>query len=218
MADNPFVPEAFSARPFWLAVLGRWLSLLKEYEGVDPSDKDLAYWYGERPLTGLLGAAAWQLGGWSLEEFGAGRWKKRSGETRLGRGDLWLGCTRGDATGAATVEAKILWAYQNSLDAVKTALDDQLNRARKQLRQIESADRVGEPFAVCYVVPCFAGSKSKQRGERLLTWLAGQTRQEGMADATHLATIGNITDVDDKERPTYPGVLLVARQEQWRDK
>ncbi len=218
MADNPFVPGSFYARPFWLAVLDKWLHLLNQYESIDSSDKDLAYWYGERPLTGLLGAAAWQLGGWSLEEFGAGRWKKRSGEIRRGRGDLWFGCTRGDATGKATVEAKILWAYQNGADTVKTALDDQLKRARKQLRQIELADRVGQPFAVCYVVPCYAGPTSKQRGEDILTRLAEETREEGMATATHLATIGNIIDVEDNERPTYPGVLLVASQEKWGER
>jgi hypothetical protein len=212
-----FVPESFSSRPFWVAVLGRWLGSLKEYEAIDASDRDLACWYGERPLTGLLGAAAWQLGGWSLEEFCADRRKKHSDETCHGRGDLWLGSNRSDTSGAATVEAKVLWAYQNSLDAVRTGLNDQLKQARKQLRQIKPTDRVGQPFAVCYVVPCYAGPESKQRGERLLTWLAEQTQKEGMANATHLATIGDITDFEDKDRRMYPGVLLVARQEQWQD-
>lgn len=218
MADNPCVPGSFYARSFWLAVLGKWLNLLNEYESVDSSDKDLAYWYGERPLTGLLGTAAWQLGGWSLEEFGAVRWKKRSGETRRGRGDLWLGCTRGNVTGEATVEAKIHWADQNETDTVRTKLVDQLNRARKQLRQIESTYRVGQPFAVCYVVPCYAGRRSKQQGEKILTWLAEKMRDEGMATALHLATIGNITDVENQEHRRYPGVLLIARQEKWRER
>jgi hypothetical protein len=218
MAESLFVPEHFSSRSFWAALLGKWLTLLSEYESVDPRNPDLAYWYGERPLTGLLGAAAWQIGGWSLEEFGAGRWKKRLAETRQGRGDLWLGCTRGDATGEVTVEAKILWAYQDAHDTLKTELDKRLKRARKQLRQLEPPDRVGEPFAVCYVVPCYAGPEGKQRGEGILARLADQTRREGMATATHLATIGNITDVDDKQRPMYPGVLLVADQAEWRDR
>jgi len=101
---------------------------------------------------------------------------------------------------------------------VQTAFDAQLKRARKQLRQLERPDRVGEPFAVCYVVPCYAGPKGKQRGEGLLARLADQTRREGMATATHLATIGSITDVDDKQRSMYPGVLLVADQAEWRDR
>lgn len=217
MAGNPFVPERFSGRSFWLAVLGKWLHLLNEYEHLDPSETDLAYWYGERPLTGFLGAAAWQIGGWSLEEFGAGRWKQRLGEIRQGRGDLWLGCTRVPTTGECTVEAKVLWVYQNDFDAVKIGLYDKLKQARKQLRQLKSTDQVGQPFSICYVVPCYTKPKSKKRGEKILTRLADDTRQKGMATATHLATIENITDVEDGERCTYPGVLLVARQEQWRN-
>ncbi len=75
-----------------------------------------------------------------------------------------------------------------------------------------------EPVAVCYVVPCYAGPEAKQRGEGILARLADQARREGMATTTHLATIGNITDVDDKQRPMYPGVLLVADQAEWRDR
>ena len=41
-------------------------------ENYDYPKNDIAYWYGERALTGLLASAAWKVrGGWSLEEFAA---------------------------------------------------------------------------------------------------------------------------------------------------
>ncbi len=92
-----------------------------------------------------------------------------------------------------------------------------MKRARKQLRQLESGDRVGEPFSVYYVVPCYSGPKSKRRGEEILTRLADDRRRQGMATATHLATTGEITDVENAVPHVYPGVLLVAKQVQWHE-
>ena len=91
MLENLSIHDEFPSRPFWVAVVRDWLRLLGDYEHAVPSDADLAYWHGERPLTGLLGVAAWQIGGWSLEEFCADRKRKDSDETGKGRGDLWLG-------------------------------------------------------------------------------------------------------------------------------
>jgi hypothetical protein len=38
---------------------------------VPRNDRDVPYWYGERPLTGLLATAAWRIGGVAIEESAA---------------------------------------------------------------------------------------------------------------------------------------------------
>ena len=216
MVDNPHVPEGFSDREFWTEVLRKWLWLLEQYEEVDSPDPDVAYWYGERPLTGLLGTAAWLVNGWSLEEFGADRWKKRKGELHRAYGDLWLGCNHGQPLANATVEAKICWIEQTNIETTVRELKGKLNNARKQLRQLIQMHRVGTPVSVCYAVPCYGGEKGKERGEEAVRQLETQMRKLGLATANHLVE-NEITDKEDPARPRYPGVLLVARQEQWRE-
>ncbi len=56
----------------WETLLQMWALLLDYYDTPDqsPDDRDIAYWYGEQTLNGVLAAAAWKVpGGWSLQEF-----------------------------------------------------------------------------------------------------------------------------------------------------
>jgi len=200
MTEEACIPHTFGNRLLWQTTLDGWLRLLKDYEKAEPSDPDLAYWYGERPLTGLLGTAAWLAGGWSLEEFGAER-KGKSGRVRQGRGDLRFGT--GDAV--STVEAKICWAIDE--------LPQSLKAARKQLRKLVTAGQDGQPVSVCYVVPCYGRRTRRDVGEVALTKLQDRLKKEGMATAKHFATIQGIEE--EREGLIYPGVLLVAREEAW---
>jgi hypothetical protein len=89
----------------WSKFLNEWIGLLDAYTKLCGSDVDVAYWYTERSLSGLLASAAWRVPcGWSLVEFSADRGKKAN-ESR-GSGDLWLGIGEEEFT----VEAKLLWA------------------------------------------------------------------------------------------------------------
>lgn len=196
-------PEQFPQRQFWTDLLNQWLGLLQRYE----SDKsDVAYWHGERPLTGLLGAAGWMLpDGWSLEEFSTKR-KSKSGKG-TGRGDLWIG--RGDYE--ATVEAKIYWVG----GTISTARDDvlkRLNEAAVQLRAVNKKNRAGDPVSVCYVVPWYDAPEGKDRGVLAINELEIWARGESLATAKHFAASGVRTKSKGSE---YPGVLLVARKETW---
>ena len=98
--------------------LTEWLQLLKTYETYETKsddDSDLAYWHGERPLTGLLAAAAWKISGWSLEEFGVRRKGPNSDHATEGRCDLQWGLQESQTT----VEAKIAWIDQAKLKTVE---------------------------------------------------------------------------------------------------
>jgi hypothetical protein len=60
------IPANLSKRG-WPRFLRNWTLLIERCD--DPEEakgrlKDVAYWYGERALTGLLAAAAWQTRGW----------------------------------------------------------------------------------------------------------------------------------------------------------
>ncbi len=126
---------------------------------------DIAYWYGERPLNGLLATAAWKLkSGWSLEEFKAYR-RKRKGEKKTpGRGDLWLGVSD-KKNECFTIEAKV-WEPESFDDESKVieGTEKRIGSALKQLSQIRARSyRVGRPAAVCYVAPCLKKSGMAQR-------------------------------------------------------
>ena len=54
----------------WDGLLQTWGRLLDAYDNLKPyyegpceTSRDVAYWYGQRTLTGLLAAAAWKVPG-----------------------------------------------------------------------------------------------------------------------------------------------------------
>jgi hypothetical protein len=131
----------------WRRLLRRWGQLLDAYATPEPPARDAAYWYGERALTGLLAAAAWQIPkGWSLEEFTGRRGSVR--RPRAGRGDKWLGTGRG----RYTLEAKVAWPSTLSGNATREARR-QLDLGAGQLKQLDARFRCGKGLALCYVVP-----------------------------------------------------------------
>ena len=120
---------------FWHALLHRWGKLLDRYQRMCNryGDDDVAYWYGERALTGFLTAAALQLkGGIGLEEFLGyrGTGKKR----RAGRGDAWLSM----GNHWFCLEAKQYFVSGGSKTAI-SAVDSRLRAARKQLNNLGSS-------------------------------------------------------------------------------
>jgi hypothetical protein len=94
-----------------------------------PAERDIAYWYGERPLNGLLAAAAWQVpGGWSLPEFTTAEPPQAEEPPTLRRGDLWLGF----AQATFTVEAKVAWV-DSTVQGAAAEIRRQLVSAHNQL-------------------------------------------------------------------------------------
>jgi len=250
MGKRNHVPEGFDdGTPWgdmWEQLLASWLKLVEAYEQPKASDEgvglgywyDLSYWYGERSLTGLLGAAAWKIdGGWSLEEAGVARIGKK-GKKKCGRVDLWFG--RKDD--ASSVEAKICWIDHQDVQKAFDEIHQELKKAKKQLRKCKSdceashsIDRVGHPVSVCYVVPWFKGEHSSENGVQVLTAIQDLAWKAGWATAMHVARVRTKDELQqesrnagtktvvraasnsniEEDRRTYPGVLLVARRRKW---
>lgn len=187
----------WAKREGWKGLLNAWAGILGRYEGNGKErPKDVAYWYGERALVGHLAAAAWlRRGGWALVEF-LGR---DATATRIG--DLWLG------TGSAesTVEAKCVWGGTSIQRAVR-AVEEALGRAGRQLRSYAPEYRVGEPVAICFVIPEL-GRPFDER--RYFDEFAGQL----MTKTRLLATFH---DSAFYEKRYYGGVMLVADRIEWR--
>lgn len=183
--------------------------------------RDLAYWYGERTLTGLLSGAIWRMRGerWALEEYKSLRYagRKQKGD----RGDLWFGVTK---EGSYTVEAKL---YEESSPKI---LDDKnwlcgkiqakLDEAFEQLANLKPLYRVGCPMAVCFVVPYFLKENFSQYNMgtffRRIARFDGWRRSETMVGAFWYQQGGlPCLDNTDSPRKYYlaPGVIVAL---QWQ--
>jgi hypothetical protein len=134
-------------RDGWGGLLRRWGTLLDQYERLAGIGKDVAYWHGERALTGILAAAAWQIqGGGSLEEF-VGRRGPQS-HPRPGRGDAWI------VTGGVwyCIEAKQYSVYGTPRAAIR-GTETRLRSAVRQLRDLSRDYKTDRALALCYVLP-----------------------------------------------------------------
>jgi hypothetical protein len=173
---------------------------------IAPEEQDVPYWYGERALTGLLAAAAWQQpGGWSLEEFLGHR--TIHPETRsAGRGDLWIGL----GSDSYTIEAKVAWVTENAdAESESTAL---LSDAAVQLRALATEYRVGEPLSVCYVVPSLSAGSSLRIAD-VMDRLQKYLQVGNHLVARYVPTSLSTPPVHDKR--SYPGIVLVGRLVSW---
>ena len=189
----------------WQRLLYRWSALIAAT--TDEGD-DVPYWYGERTLTGLLGAAAWRLPrGWALEEFTGLRGKRL--KTKSGRGDLWLGL--GNRT--YTIEAKVRWPPGNPRNAVQYARAA-IMEASEQLWQLSRQYRLGTLIAVCYLVPCPMkdGPYAKRdRGADMIATVKREFRGGRWLAASYFPNYEPPTD----NGRVYPGVILIGRVVSW---
>lgn len=184
----------------WNVVLEIFGRLLHEYN----SSHDVAYWYGERALSGLLSAAAWRAkDGWSLEEFSGLR--RTGGRQSTGRGDAWIGI--GKRT--FTVEAKIIWP-QGPVDTAISDVSNQLKIAGDQLDSLAGVYQVDIPCAVCYAVPELNMSGRHAARNHIKQFFTEVPRKL----TTSNRCVGSFwykTDPPEYKRKLYPGILVVAQ-------
>lgn len=141
----------------WKPLLKVWMDLLADYEHLgEGSPPDVAYWYGERALTGTLATAAWRANGrwWALEEFLGIRIAEGKGKAS-GRGDLWVGLGRdGNRRRQAsfTIEAKASYVGRG-MNGIVASIEGRLKAAKTQLRSLDREFSVGYPMAICYHIP-----------------------------------------------------------------
>jgi len=213
------IPPQLSKRG-WLRLLQTWAQLIERFDSSEETQrplKDVAYWYGERALTGLLAAAAWKSPGWwALEEFTGKRYvdprlkSKRTGSVGA-RGDLWLGLHvhRGSWTQYCyTIEAKQSWTGRHA-EAILTAIETQLGKAKMQLRRLDPVFRWGYPMAVCFHIPAI-------HTKTAIAWNAPKVFAE-VADAlrnrsnTIIAAVWRSHSKVPRDGPwSFPGVLFVG--------
>jgi len=198
-----FTSEIFqkaSRHKEWRLVLDQFTKHLRWYN----SPEDIAYWYGERALSGLLAASAWGVkeGGWSLEEF-SGLRSAGKGQS-AGRGDLWLGA--GGRT--FTIEAKFLWSGGPVSDAIENTRK-KLLEARKQLISLDRDYQIDIPTAVCYVVPNLkiGGDYSDKSSVDQLFFKLQTTL---LIERRMIATFRYKSDPPRHEGVIYPGIIMVS--------
>ncbi len=191
----------------WRRLIHKWAGLLDAWEN---TANDLAFYYGERALTGMLAAAAWQLsGGRALEEFSALRTRKGSGiKSKAGRGDLWLFL----AKKWFTIETKVLWPGSYGKKTIR-AINGELDTARSQLRKLDRAYRDGYPVAICWVVPelSITGRWSTNEAiDRFFSQIIEELADEKTLVASYRPSRER-RQVALNKRKLYPGVILVGR-------
>jgi hypothetical protein len=186
----------------WPRLLRNWASCLDEYSTPENGEpRDFAYWYGERPLTGLLASAAWRLSrGWGLEEFATPRGRGRN--ACIGRGDLWLG-----TNGASfTVEAKITWPSRDT-ESAKEYVRRRLTHSRCQLESLDRKFKHGSLIALCYVVPePTAGRHTSRVIDEMFSDLPAHFAKDPYA----VATYRHRDPLPHYGKRAYPGVILIA--------
>jgi hypothetical protein len=204
----------------WEPLLHAWGAMLEYYDDPPPrpSECDIAYWYGERPLNGLLAAAAWQVpGGWSLPEFTTGEPPQAEEPPNLRRGDMWLGF----AQATFTVEAKVAWV-DSTVESAVTEIWRQLRSAHDQLMTFHKSYPdycAGCPMAVVYAVPWFPVC-SQFASQTHIRKFFGEIPHQFASPTTVTAAYRcrgdppRCTSAKYGEQ-VYPGVILIGRY--WRD-
>src|SRR3990172_7393950 len=59
--------------PMLKPILQKWIDLNRNLANEFILDRDVPWWYNERPHVGLLAGAIWQSGGWAFQEYGIER-------------------------------------------------------------------------------------------------------------------------------------------------
>jgi hypothetical protein len=195
----------------WSSLLKMWGRLMDDWSAVVGRD-EVAYWYGERPLTGLLASAVWRVGGQALEESEAARGPRR--RPRLGRIDSYIILNHK----WFQVEAKVAWPTSDApkgLSAARSRLSKALSQAREQLETVQDDYYGHVGLALCYVVPELPWPKNATRpknsnildslaeentatdaGKSIVAWYAPPARQRPW--------------ITRPARKHYPGVLIVG--------
>jgi hypothetical protein len=211
----------------WENLLETYCKLLDTYDNLKPyyksdreTDRDVAYWYGECALTGLLAAAGNKVpGGWALVEPADEKISDPNEKAPRGRTDMWLRLAEYEFT----VEAKLVWpegTLEKADDLGRKAIrmtHEALRVADERLDRLSCDYRIGHLMVVVYVVPGFKNTRPVA-GAFIKEWFAK------IADALakdEVFTAVYLAEREDRDWPTnegkvYPGLIFIGRY--WKDK
>jgi hypothetical protein len=158
-------PTMFELRP----LLKSWVSVCRTYGRC--VDGDDVWHYHERAQTGFLAAAAWKARGVALEEWRTEK-KSPNGDSRDGRGDLWIQLE--DV--CAHIEAKHVWCpLSNNVEREVERIKASLGRARHDACEISCGP--GERrLGVLFAAPIVRRTAISNGKSQLDSWLAGLQR------------------------------------------
>ncbi len=169
------------------------------------SDKDAAFWWGERALNGLFASVFSTGDAWALvEPCVRGR-----DSTAPRRVDLWFGFGANDADWF-TLETKIVWSPAFAPGEVLAKFSE----ASTQLANLESRFRVGIPLSGCWVVPQVKGNGlSRAEADEVIvahstalwTHLAKHEEDDGVLV---VGMVPPVSGVHHNGRRAHPGVIL----------
>jgi hypothetical protein len=111
-----------------------------------------------------------------------------------------------------TIEAKIHWPETDKKSEIM-GIKERLDAARSQLKTLAIDYQYGDPYSVCYIVPWPHKEdyeSASREGSTLLNRLADKFANDDCLIANYLAD-----SPPEYEGRVYPGVLLVARREEW---
>ncbi len=184
-------------------IIIQWIKNINKYSEKCGSE-DALYWYNERANVGILSAAAWQCGYFSLEEFSAEKRTKSKENKYSGRIDLWISCKNTEYV----FEAKQEYV---SISQRATKYEEKIERKLKSARKDAVNSKEGNQKAVglVFVVP-YLPCKEKENSESLIQEFLSDIR--GINYDFLAYTFPDISmhlSWDDKY--IYPGVVLIGR-------
>jgi hypothetical protein len=203
----------------WETLLQMWGLLLDYYDVPDqpPDDRDIASWYGEQTLNGLLAAAVWKIpGGWSLQEFTGEKTPQAKKQSKRRRGDIWLGFEKQRRT--FTIEAKVAWLNSTASQAAVKEIASKLTCAWSQLDTLHKSHAKyceGCPMAVVYAVPWLPAnveSSNEDRVKRLFIDIPKQFSNPTTLTAVYRCQ-GDWPKWMEKKYGdrVYPGVIFIGK-------
>jgi|SRR5438093_839466 len=198
----------------WIQLLAKFAELLDEY--YNPRDPDVAYWYGEQCLTGLLATAAWSLRnqqGWALVELTASGRKKTKGVERSV--DMWVGIDK-NKNSEFTVEAKYYRPPGDPFNAVGS-IYSKIKAARRYLRKLRKNHEIycmDRTVAVCYIVPELSNLPAQEDINRIFKnspdKLLRELQQELGGAHIVLGSFSYKENFPRDGRYFYPGLIVVG--------
>ena len=142
-------------------ILTQWINNINKYSEEQGSG-DALYWFNERANVGVLSAAAWQCGYFSLEEYSAEKRIESKKNKYSGRIDLWISCKNTEYVFEAKQE---FVSISQRATKYEEKIERKLKSARKDAVRSRDEDQIalGLVFVVPYI-PC----KEKENSELLI--------------------------------------------------
>jgi hypothetical protein len=181
-------------------LLRRWIDLNVRYARAWKW-KDCAWWYNERTSVGLLAASAWQIGGYSLEEYATKKNYRRS--QYRGRGDLYFELK----SVRYIAEAKHEWISAGRRSRVSPGrLNQLLRHARSTV--VDAETKRGTRLGLLFIVP-MVPMRQRDDIRKLIDGLIRELRGKVCYDAAAWVFPKEATSLHDRDH-VYPGVVLLV--------